>query len=44
MIVLHKLDTVTVAQISGTKLMMIEKHDGHFLNSHDAKALAELAL
>lgn len=44
LIVLHRLDTMTVAQISGTSLPMIEKHYGHLLRDHAATALAGLAL
>jgi integrase len=44
LIALHKLDTLTVAQLSGTSLQMIEKHYGHLLREHAAKALASLAL
>lgn len=44
LIVLHRLDTMTVAHISGTSLPMIEKHYGHLLHDHAANALAGLAL
>ena len=44
LIALHRLDTLTVAQLSGTSLMMIEKHYGHLLREHAAKALASLTL
>jgi integrase len=44
LIALHKLDTLTVAQLSGTSLQMIEKHYGHLLREHAARALASLAL
>lgn len=44
LIALHRLDTMTVAQLSGTSLAMIEKHYGHLLRDHAAKALALLAL
>jgi integrase len=44
LIALHKLDTLTVAQLSGTSLQMIEKHYGHLLREHAAKALASLTL
>ena len=37
-------DTLTVAQLSGTSLLMIEKHYGHLLREHAAKALASLTL
>lgn len=40
----HRLDTMTVAQLSGTSLAMIEKHYGHLLRDHAASALAKLAL
>jgi len=44
LVALHKLDTLTVAQLSGTSLAMIEKHYGHLLRDHAAKALASLTL
>lgn len=44
LIVLHKLDTMTVAQISGTSLLMIEKHYGHLQNDRAANALAGLSI
>lgn len=44
LIALHKLDTLTVAQLSGTSLQMIERHYGHLLREHAANALARLAL
>jgi integrase len=44
LIALHRLDTMTVAQLSGTSLAMIEKHYGHLLREHAANALALLAL
>lgn len=44
LIALHRLDTMTVAQLSGTSLVMIEKHYGHLLHEHAAKALALLTL
>lgn len=44
LIALHRLDTMTVAQLSGTSLTMIEKHYGHLLRDHASKALALLAL
>ena len=37
------LDTMTVAQLSGTSLAMIEKHYGHLLHDHAATGLASLA-
>ena len=44
LIALHKLGTLTVAQLSGTSLLMIEKHYGHLLREHAAKALTSLTL
>jgi integrase len=44
LIALHKLDMLTVAQLSGTSLLMIEKHYGHLLRENAAKALASLTL
>ncbi len=44
LIALHHLDTMTVAQLSGTSLAMIEKHYGHLLRDHAADALGKLAL
>ena len=44
LIALHRLDTLTVAQLSGTSLLMIEKHYGHLLREHAARALASLTL
>ena len=44
LIVLHRLDTLTVARLAGTSLQMIEKHYGHHLHGHAANALASLAL
>lgn len=44
LIALHKLDTMTVAQLSGTSLQMIEKHYGHLLRDHARDALARLSL
>lgn len=41
---MHRLDTMTVAVLSGTSIAMIEKHYGHLLRKHAAKALASLAL
>lgn len=38
------LPTLTVAQISGTSVAMIEKHYGHFRSDGAADALAKLAL
>ncbi len=39
-----KLDTMTVALLSGTSISMIEKHYGHLLHDRAAKGLATLAL
>ena len=44
LIALHHLSTMTVAQLSGTSVMMIEKHYGHLLHDHAANALALLAV
>jgi integrase len=44
LLTLHKLDTLTVAQLSATSLLMIEKHYGHLLRDHAAKALAGLTV
>jgi hypothetical protein len=44
LIALHKLDTLIVAQLSDTSLLMIEKQHGHLLREHAAKALASLTL
>ncbi len=38
------LDILTVAQLSGTSVRMIEKHYGHLKRNHATKALAMLAL
>ncbi|MBH9577764.1 tyrosine-type recombinase/integrase [Inhella proteolytica] len=38
------LDLLTVAQLSGTSLRMIEKHYKHLTGSHSREALARLAL
>jgi integrase len=38
------LDTLTVAQLSGTSVVMIEKHYGHLRQEHAQKALATLTL
>lgn len=38
------LDVQTVAQISGTSVLMIERHDGHLRSEVAAKALAGLAI
>lgn len=44
LIALHHLDTMTVALLSGTSVMMIEKHYGHLLHEHASNALALLAI
>ena len=44
LIAMHRLDTMTVAVLSGTSIAMIEKHYGHLLREHAAKALASLTL
>lgn len=44
LIALHRLDTMTVAVLSGTSLAMIERHYGHLLRDHAAAALGKLAL
>ena len=38
------LDLLTVAQVSGTSVAMIERHDGHLRSNVAARALARLAL
>jgi hypothetical protein len=38
------LDLLTVAQVSGTSVAMIEAHYGHLRQEHAANALAKLAL
>jgi len=38
------LDTLTVSQLAGTSIAMIEKHYGHLRAAHAAKALEGLAL
>jgi len=43
-LVVGGLDLLTVAQISGTSVAMIEKHYGHLRHTIAATALAELAL
>lgn len=43
-LVTNGLDLLTVAQLSGTSVAMIEKHYGHHRSDHAAKALARLAL
>jgi integrase len=44
LIVVHKLDTLSVATLSGSSLAMIERHYGHLLNSRARDALAKLAI
>lgn len=44
LIVEHQLDTLTVAQLSGTSLSMIEKHYGHLNQKRASEALAKLAI
>jgi site-specific recombinase XerD len=43
-LVTNGLDLLTIAQLSGTSVAMIEKHYGHHRQDHAAAALAELAL
>ena len=38
------MDSLTVARMAGTSLAMIERHYGHLLHDHAAKAMAGLAL
>ncbi len=38
------LDTLTVAQLSGTSVLMIEKHYGHLTRQHAREGLARLVL
>jgi integrase len=38
------MDSLTVARMAGTSLAMIEKHYGHLLHDHAAKAMEGLAL
>lgn len=44
LVAVHKLPTLTVAQLSGTSVLMIEKHYGHLLQDQARDALAGLAL
>ena len=44
LVVVHKLPTLTVAQLSGTSVAMIERHYGHLASDAAVKALGELAL
>lgn len=43
-LIVQGLDTMTVAVLSGTSIIMIEKHYGHLRSEHATKALAGLAL
>ncbi len=43
-LVTNGLDLLTVAQISGTSVVMIEKHYGHYRAEHAAKALERLVI
>jgi integrase len=43
-LVTNGLDLLTVAQLSGTSVAMIERHYGHFRADHAAAALAKLTL
>jgi len=43
-LIVQGLDTMTVAQLSGTSIAMIEKHYGHLRAEHATKALEGLAL
>jgi site-specific recombinase XerD len=38
------LDAMTVAQLSGTSVLMIDKHYGHLTREHSRDALARLSL
>ncbi len=38
------LDAMTVAQLSGTSILMIERHYGHLTQEHSRQALAKLTL
>jgi integrase len=38
------LDSLTVAQLSGTSILMIEKHYGHLTKQHSREALSRLAI
>ena len=44
LIALHNLSAMTVAQLSGTGVLMIEKHYGHLLHDHAANVLPLLAV
>jgi integrase len=41
---LHRLDTATVAALSGTSMAMIERHYAHLLRDHAAAALDRLVI
>ena len=43
-LVVAGLDLLTVAQLSGTSVAMIEKHYGHLRAEHARQALATLAM
>jgi integrase len=43
-LIVNGLDTLTVSQLAGTSLLMIEKHYGHLRHEHAAAALAKLAV
>ena len=43
-LIIKGLDTMTVAQLAGTSIVMIEKHYGHLRSEHATNALAGLAL
>ena len=43
-LVVSGLDLLTVAQLAGTSVVMIERHYGHLIKAHAADALAKLAL
>jgi len=43
LLTVHRLDTLTVAMLSGTSLPMIERHYGHLVREHARAALAGLA-
>ena len=43
-LIIKGLDTMTVAQLSGTSITMIEKHYGHLRAAHATKALEGLAV
>jgi site-specific recombinase XerD len=43
-LIVSGLDVLTVARLSGTSVLMIEKHYGHLRAEHGAAGLATLAL